>query len=114
VAPPLEILEYCDIKDLLSREDHYLKLLEPEYNILSKPGSPLGHKHTEDSKVKMSANRTDSIKIEVTDLETKITTSYHSIHAASKALNIPRQSFDYLASPTKISKTKTIQRPLYF
>jgi group I intron endonuclease len=34
----LEILEYCDSKDLLKREQYYLELLEPEYNILKTAG----------------------------------------------------------------------------
>jgi len=30
----LEILEYCDPKDLTKREQYYLDLLKPNYNIL--------------------------------------------------------------------------------
>lgn len=45
----LEILEYCDIKDLLKREKYYIGLLKPEYNKKAKirilPFNPsLGHK----------------------------------------------------------------------
>ena len=43
----LEILEYCDSKVLISREQKYLDLLKPEYNILDKAGSSLGFKHSE-------------------------------------------------------------------
>jgi len=43
----LEILEYCDSKVLISREQIYLDLLKPEYNILDKAGSSLGFKHSE-------------------------------------------------------------------
>lgn len=46
----LEILEYCPHKDLLSREQYYLDLLKPKYNILAKAGSSLGFKHSEESK----------------------------------------------------------------
>jgi group I intron endonuclease len=53
----LEILEYCEPADALDREDHYLKLLNPEYNILRKAGSSLGYKHTEESKAKISAKK---------------------------------------------------------
>lgn len=35
----LEILEYCDSKVLISREQKYLDLFKPEYNILDKAGS---------------------------------------------------------------------------
>jgi group I intron endonuclease len=41
----LEILEYCSKINLRKREDHYFKLLKPEYNILPKAGSSLGFKH---------------------------------------------------------------------
>jgi len=43
----LEILEYCDSKVLISREQIYLDLLKPEYNILDKAGSSFGFKHSE-------------------------------------------------------------------
>jgi hypothetical protein len=50
----LEILEYCDKKDLISREQYYLDLLKPEYNILEKAGNSLGYKHSDISKLKIS------------------------------------------------------------
>jgi len=51
----LTILEFCEILDLLERENHYFKLLKPEYNILQKAGSPLGFVHSEESKALMRA-----------------------------------------------------------
>ncbi len=42
----IEILEYCDTKDLLNREQYYIDLLKPEYNILQKADSSLGFKHS--------------------------------------------------------------------
>jgi group I intron endonuclease len=45
----LEILEYCDPKDVLVREQYYIDLLKPEYNILSTAGSSFGYKHTEET-----------------------------------------------------------------
>ena len=42
----LEILEYCDNKSLFSREQCYLDLLKPEYNICKMAGSMLGFKHS--------------------------------------------------------------------
>ena len=50
----LEILEYCDIKDIISREQYFLDLLNPEYNSLKIAGSSLGFNHSEESKQKMS------------------------------------------------------------
>lgn len=37
----------------MEREQHYINLLKPEYNILKIAGSPLGYKHTEESLAKM-------------------------------------------------------------
>jgi group I intron endonuclease len=54
----LEILEYCDPKDLIKREQYYIDLLNPEYNILKKAGSPLGFKHREETIIKMSISKT--------------------------------------------------------
>ena len=52
------ILEYCDISDLLVREQYYFDNLNPEYNILKLAGSSLptggGFKHSEETKTKIS------------------------------------------------------------
>ena len=54
----LSIIEYCSIKEIYKREDYYLNLLDPEYNILQKAGSSLGYKHSEEARKKMSIART--------------------------------------------------------
>lgn len=66
----LEILEYCPPKDMLSREQYYLDLLKPKYNILAKAGSSLGFKHSEETKRKMIEAHVGH-KIQVIDLETE-------------------------------------------
>ena len=43
----LDILEYCEGVDPILREQFYLDLLKPEYNILQQAGSSLGFKHSE-------------------------------------------------------------------
>jgi len=53
----LEILEYCDRSDTLSREQYYLDLCEPEYNILKIAGSNLGYIHSENTLAKMRESR---------------------------------------------------------
>jgi len=50
----LEILEYCSPSKCLEREQYYLEILKPEYNLLKTAGSGLGRKHTEETKDKMS------------------------------------------------------------
>ena len=39
------------------KEQYYINLLKPEYNILKVAGSRLGHKHTDETRVKMAAAR---------------------------------------------------------
>lgn len=55
----LEILEYSDVDNAIAREQYYLDILEPEYNILSMAGSSLGHIHSDETKLKMSLTWTD-------------------------------------------------------
>jgi hypothetical protein len=45
----LEILEYCDPDKVVSREQYYIDLLKPQYNILKVAGSLVGFKHSEGS-----------------------------------------------------------------
>jgi len=45
----LDILEYCEPSDLLAREQYYLDLIKPGYNLLSVAGSSLGFKHSEET-----------------------------------------------------------------
>jgi len=45
----LEILEYCDIDCTIAREQYYIDILNPTYNILRVAGSPLGYRHTQES-----------------------------------------------------------------
>lgn len=49
----LEILEYCEQDLLISREQYYIDLLKPEYNICRIAGSTLGKKHSESTKEKI-------------------------------------------------------------
>jgi group I intron endonuclease len=48
----LEILEYCDPEKAIEREQYYLDLLKPDYNILKTAGSSLGFKHPEGAKTR--------------------------------------------------------------
>lgn len=52
----LEILEYCLPEITLSREQYYLDLYRPEYNILKVAGSSKGYKHTTESKSRKSSH----------------------------------------------------------
>jgi group I intron endonuclease len=49
------ILETCRVTDVLQREQYWLDLLEPEYNLSPTAGSTLGVTLSEETKAKMSA-----------------------------------------------------------
>ena len=42
----LDILEYCDLSCLIKKEQYYMDILKPEYNICKTAASWLGNKHT--------------------------------------------------------------------
>lgn len=64
----VEILEYCstDKDNLLSREQFYLDNYNPEYNILKIAGSPLGYRHSEAAKARISLANKNKIVSEST------------------------------------------------
>jgi len=53
----LEILEYCEPSDVILREQYYIDLLVPEYNILKTAGSSFGYKHTEETLAKLKGRK---------------------------------------------------------
>ena len=48
-------MEYCSNKDIIKKEQYYLYLLKPEYNILKTAGSCYGYIHSEASLIKLRA-----------------------------------------------------------
>lgn len=54
----LEVIEYCDKTDLIEKEQYYIDLLKPKYNILNLAGSSLGFKHKEETRKLISINNT--------------------------------------------------------
>ena len=53
----LDILEYCEIDVLIEREQYYLDILKPEYNILKVANSRLGSKQSEATKIKIGISQ---------------------------------------------------------
>jgi len=104
----LEILEYCNLDNLLEREQYYLDILKPDYNIVEIAGSTLGYKHTEESLKKMrdfilsdevmakkrlaTKNATSSrrISIIIKNIKTEELREYKSITCASRALKVSK------------------------
>ncbi len=91
----LDILEFCERADVREKEQYYMDLLKPDYNILPKAGSLLGYwlgrEHSKETRAKIGAkalNQQSCIKVEVLDLETDTKTIYNSLSEAARALNI--------------------------
>ena len=53
----LHILEFCLKSNAINREQYFIDLLKPEYNILKKAGSSLGYRHTEKTLKLLKENR---------------------------------------------------------
>lgn len=56
----LYIMEYCEPELLIYREQYYLDLLDPEYNILKTAMNRLGSKQSESAKLKISLSQMGS------------------------------------------------------
>lgn len=92
----LEILEYCDPSKCIEREQYYIDLLKPEYNILKLAGSRLGSKQSVEARDKISLSlignkrsvggKRSGNPCIVLDVETGVKTRYEKINLAAKAL----------------------------
>jgi len=80
----LDILEYCDIKFVIKREQFYLDSLDLKYNILKVAGSLLGFKHNILSKEKIRIAKLGKPRSEMT----KLKLSANSIAIALSVKNI--------------------------
>lgn len=49
-----EIIEHCELNELLIREQHYIDTLQPTLNMVKTAGSPKGYKHSEEVKIKQA------------------------------------------------------------
>lgn len=106
----LEILEYTDINNVLDKEQYYMDLYKPQYNIVQKAGSTLGYKHTQKSLDKMrefilsdevrarkalstkNATASRSMSIVVENIKTKVKQEYSSLTEAGSALGISKST----------------------
>ena len=80
-------------KDLLNLEDKYLKLLLPNYNILTEAGSSFGYKHTEIDRIKMREIFSDERRERIGSLNRGKKLSPETIEKMrEKALNRPPMS----------------------
>lgn len=106
----LDILELCDTSILIQREQYYIDLLKPEYNILQVAGSLFGYKHTQESLEKMreiALNRSDETKAKLR--EKALGRTYkHSEETKIKLREIMLGKTGHTAQETK-QKLKLIQ-----
>jgi hypothetical protein len=114
----LDILEYCDLDVLISREQYYLDNLKPCYNILKYAGSLKGFKHSKKTikqmrTIKLGKTRSDDIKLKisiasvkahglkVTNITTGDTKVFTSIRSTAKFIGM---HYSYLAKCLKVKK----------
>lgn len=108
----LEILEYCDRSDLIKREQHYIDILKPKYNILKLAGSSLGYKHDELALVKVRThlkklNLEKRVKVKVTNTITNVTVEYASVRETAKEFSTSKDTI------TRHIKNSKLFRDIY-
>jgi group I intron endonuclease len=108
----LDILEYCQLIDLIKREQYYIDNLNPKYNILRVAGSSFGFKHSKATKEilreksmgrlhlkttlnKISLNNSMSIPVIIKNIESGIVMEFSNITKASKYIGILPYHFRY-------------------
>lgn len=107
----LEILEYCSEAEVIEREQYYLDLLVPEYNILKHAYSLLGFKHSPETIEKL---KTKVISPEHKELLSAIhkgkNVSVETRKKLSEAISLYRKN--NLLTPESLEKlrSKTIAR----
>jgi hypothetical protein len=92
----LEILDYCNKECLKIREQYYLDLLKPVYNICKTAGSMLGFKHSLKTieKFKNRDTGTGHFTIMI-NIENNSIKKYNSIRAAAKDIGISHTNLLY-------------------
>ena len=125
----LEILEYCSYQDVIKREQYYLNLYKPHYNIATIAGSTLGYKHSQESLEKMrnivlsdevkkrkmlstvNASIANRLPVTVKNIISNDVKNYASMTEASKALGVTRATVSQaLLHNRLIKKTYSICR----
>jgi len=116
----LYILEYCEPKNLIEREQYYLDLFSPQYNILKIAGSSFGFKHTLETLTKISLAKISNTfskehKTKLSEISKgKNNSFYDKIHTAEtltkmalakKGVNNPMYG--------KIGKNKKLSKKVY-
>lgn len=132
----LEVLEYCDRSLVIEREQFFIDCFKPEYNILTKAGSSLGFKHSEETLLKYKSRKlsdealsnlkkaklgavlsplakanqllSKSHIIIIKDVETNTTKQYSSIRSAARELEVNHATLLNYLDKDKLFKGKYI------
>jgi len=96
-------LEYCVKDSLINKEQYYMDILNPEYNICKTAGSTLGFKHSLNTLLKFK-NRIpiNAHKTSIINIENNIITEYNSVRAAAKDLGISHTTLLRYINDTKV------------
>jgi hypothetical protein len=85
----LEILEYCNKESLINREQYYIDLLKPEYNICKIAGSMLGFKHSEKTLLQFKNRDTGTGYVTIViNKDNNLIKIYNSIRTAAKSIGV--------------------------
>jgi len=101
----LEILEYCDASLIICREQYYLDLLEPEYNICKTAGSMLGFKHSKETLLKFKNRKSiTGHSITLVNKENNTIKIFNSIRSAAKYIGISHTNLLYHINKKTLAK----------
>jgi len=103
------VLEQCEISMLLIREQYYIDTLKPFFNTLKIAGSPIGHKHSEETKSKMGLSHIGYIVSE--EVRKKISKSHKGQKASAETklkMSISRKGKKYSLGVKASPETKKL------
>lgn len=107
------ILKYCEKKELLRWEQHYLDLLQPNYNILKVAKSSLGYKHSTKNLIqirKLNCTNNGHLTI-VINKDNNLIYKYDCLKDAARSLNLhPSTLLKYYIKPGKMYNNYLIIR----
>jgi group I intron endonuclease len=102
----ISILEYCDKPNLTEKEQDYINLLNPTYNILKVAGSLSGYKHSLESRDK----RSKSLKGMYVGIKSSFYGKTHT-EKTKEIMSLDRQGIDnYFYGKTHSEETKQLMR----
>ncbi len=106
----IEILEVCEKEKCIEREQYYIDLLKPEYNICKIAGSTLGKGHNKETRQKISKSRDMLFSTSKGD----ITRKRMSISAKNKIVTEETKRKNKIANTDKNNKKCILNEEIVF